>query len=324
LARTLIEHYQDRFPDFDVAIFPLQAAAGIVGELDPILVHRISPRDATGLVDPAVRPKVAGERLGHFGGFLDRRWRSNDIMWGRLDTAERLVKCLTPAGSDAHAMLEEAHDAILRAEWYTEQGGGAARLGDPRAEADTAEARRWRIETFRGDFRPPPLPDKAELLSVASRASQVTSDMLEGVAGRPGASAVHRAVAIVAWVLTALTTILFPGGVVRTPVRYLSAFIAGTGIALFFVGTVLNWHAASSTGRWLMAVGIGSLVVVLVVRLGSRTLLRAILWTLIAVVLVLAAYGGWRLWDEHGPGSDNGKRGAGGIPAATSAPAATT
>ena len=32
--------------------------------------------------------KVSGDTFFHFGGFSQRSWRSNDILWGRLDAAE--------------------------------------------------------------------------------------------------------------------------------------------------------------------------------------------------------------------------------------------
>ena len=37
--------------------------------------------------------------LGHFGAFFSRPGRENDYLWGRLDTAERLIVLLsTPPG----------------------------------------------------------------------------------------------------------------------------------------------------------------------------------------------------------------------------------
>jgi hypothetical protein len=86
-------------------------------------------------------------------------------------------------------------------------------------------------------------------------------------------------------------------------VRYLSALTVGIGVVLATVGTLLNWDAASSTGRPLIAGGLVALTAVLLVRLGSRNAKRAVVWTLIAVVLALASYGGWRLWDEYRPRS---------------------
>jgi patatin-related protein len=135
VARRSVLDYYLRFDDFDQVTFPLHVAAGSTGELDEVQVHRISPRDATSLVNPSVRPKVAGSRLGHFGGFLDARWRANDIMWGRLDTAERLLCCLLPGGDTGarDELLARAHDAILAEEWYVDGRGGAKHLGDARA-----------------------------------------------------------------------------------------------------------------------------------------------------------------------------------------------
>jgi hypothetical protein len=29
--------------------------------------------------------------VAHFGAFLDRDWRANDVLWGRLDAVERII-----------------------------------------------------------------------------------------------------------------------------------------------------------------------------------------------------------------------------------------
>jgi hypothetical protein len=57
---------------------------------------RISPLDAKlgfgkglGLDD-----KLAGHQLRAFGGFFKKSWRSNDILWGRLDGLNCLLKAL--------------------------------------------------------------------------------------------------------------------------------------------------------------------------------------------------------------------------------------
>jgi hypothetical protein len=86
-------------------------------------VVRISPEDAKSLIDEeevcAARRKLAGTALANFGAFLQRHWRTNDIMWGRLDGAERLVTALLPAlDADSTAvrrhLVEQAHRCILR------------------------------------------------------------------------------------------------------------------------------------------------------------------------------------------------------------------
>ena len=71
---------------------------------EQIEIVRISPIDAQkgfgygkGLDD-----KLAGDQLGAFGGFFKKSWRSNDILWGRLDGVNRLVDALITPESLKH------------------------------------------------------------------------------------------------------------------------------------------------------------------------------------------------------------------------------
>jgi hypothetical protein len=61
--------------------------------------------------------RLAGVSLGHFGGFLDRAWRRNDMLWGRLDAAERLIAVLVPHEDVRDGLRVRAHAAILREEF---------------------------------------------------------------------------------------------------------------------------------------------------------------------------------------------------------------
>ncbi len=63
---------------------------------EQIEIIRISPDQAQmgfgkgkGLAD-----KLAGDQLRAFGGFFKKSWRSNDILWGRLDGLNRIVEAL--------------------------------------------------------------------------------------------------------------------------------------------------------------------------------------------------------------------------------------
>lgn len=117
--------YFSQFDDFDQIGFPI--LYGIEeGESDVVEVIRISPEDATKLInerkekktsaDGVGRRKLAGTALHHFGAFLDRSWRQNDIMWGRLDGAERLITALLSDPKDKGVrdeMIKQAHSAIL-------------------------------------------------------------------------------------------------------------------------------------------------------------------------------------------------------------------
>ena len=71
---------------------------------EQIEIIRISPIDAQkgfgygkGLDD-----KLAGDQLGAFGGFFKKSWRSNDILWGRLDGVNRIVDALITPESLKH------------------------------------------------------------------------------------------------------------------------------------------------------------------------------------------------------------------------------
>lgn len=80
------------FPIWDAVLYPLQSVANL-GERDSIEIVRLSPQDANELKPPSGR-KLVGTRLGNFGAFFTRSGRENDYLWGRLDTAERLVGIL--------------------------------------------------------------------------------------------------------------------------------------------------------------------------------------------------------------------------------------
>lgn len=64
-----------------------------LGERDRVEVVPITPAEAT-FINVRQESKLAGESLHHFGGFFQEKWRKMDIMWGRLDAAEMIVKFL--------------------------------------------------------------------------------------------------------------------------------------------------------------------------------------------------------------------------------------
>ena len=125
VVQKYLWRYFSQFDDFDQISFPILYGTE-EGESDPVEIIRISPEDATKLInerkekkksaDGVGRRKLAGTALHHFGAFLDRTWRQNDIMWGRLDGAERLITSLLPDPKDQvvrDEMIKQAHTAIL-------------------------------------------------------------------------------------------------------------------------------------------------------------------------------------------------------------------
>ena len=124
-VREYLWRYFSQFDDFDQISFPIMYGVE-EGESDVVEVIRISPEDATTLInerkeqkdsaDGNGRRKLAGVALHHFGAFLDRTWRQNDIMWGRLDGAERLITALLPDPANKELrdeLIRQAHTSIL-------------------------------------------------------------------------------------------------------------------------------------------------------------------------------------------------------------------
>jgi patatin-related protein len=127
-ARAWIRHYYDYFDDYDMITFPITYGTE-VGEATTVEIIRVSPADAKSIVNenkPGAPGKLAGTTLLHFGGFLDRLWRQNDMLWGRLDAAERIINTMLPdGGDDAKELVTKAHTAILQEELAREKKGGA-------------------------------------------------------------------------------------------------------------------------------------------------------------------------------------------------------
>jgi hypothetical protein len=78
----------------DAIVYPLEFVSDQESK-DRIKILRISPRDGQlGFSRRNIEDKLAGDALAHFGGFFKRSWRSNDILWGRLDTVGQLLHAL--------------------------------------------------------------------------------------------------------------------------------------------------------------------------------------------------------------------------------------
>jgi patatin-related protein len=108
-ARAKVAAMLAAFPFLDLALFPLMDAAGVT-DLIVIETMRVSPHDAVFLSrDPA---RLKGRNLGAFAAFLERGAREHDLMWGRLDGAERLIELIAAA-----AVPDEAQRQSLRREF---------------------------------------------------------------------------------------------------------------------------------------------------------------------------------------------------------------
>ena len=100
VARSELWRLHCQFDFYDMAILPVQSGAGTI-ETPHVEIIRVSPGDAKNLCENQPgRQKLAGTEFFSFGAFFAKFWRNNDMLWGRLDGAEILVRNLL-AGTKA-------------------------------------------------------------------------------------------------------------------------------------------------------------------------------------------------------------------------------
>ena len=110
------------FPFWDVLTFPMTNAREI-GELNEILVDRISPQDTRTLKGFEGIASLKGIGFAHFAAFLSRSYRENDYLLGRLHATDRLIDIVCDAAGpeaagkiDVLALKRKAFSRILDAE----------------------------------------------------------------------------------------------------------------------------------------------------------------------------------------------------------------
>lgn len=91
--QSVLSYFFDRYDFYDMFIFPIQYGTD-VGETNVVEVLRISPEEATQIINERDRGahKLAGIKLANFGAFFKKEWRQSDMLWGRLDGAEILIR----------------------------------------------------------------------------------------------------------------------------------------------------------------------------------------------------------------------------------------
>ena len=90
----------EKFQLIDQVIYPYQYLSDVQNN-SLIKLVRISPNDADKGFgkDKGLKEKLAGDQFRAFGGFFKKSWRSNDILWGRLDGVNRIVDGLLTSES---------------------------------------------------------------------------------------------------------------------------------------------------------------------------------------------------------------------------------
>ncbi|MEV7102984.1 DUF3376 domain-containing protein [Streptomyces atroolivaceus] len=101
---------------------------------------RLSPSSMSPLVeDPGLArlgdKKLYGLRLGHFGAFIDPKWRESDFVWGRLDAAHHLLSLFALPDGSRPEFERRLHRAILKEEAPRAVDGDGTPAGEEQALA---------------------------------------------------------------------------------------------------------------------------------------------------------------------------------------------
>jgi hypothetical protein len=352
LAQAVMTHFFRYFEEYDLISFPILYQTG-VGEADPVEVIRISPEDADHLFDQVKRhrragaseraggsadrlpagqgrPKLAGTLLGNFGAFLAEGWRVNDMLWGRLDAAERLITALLPEDRRrCSELIEEAQVAILAEELGQDQHREIARLlagtlhgaATDGARHDLARWLRELAGEIRGEqlerllvsclehdrlgaffiessqsHREPPV--KATLES-AARATEVVGKMLESLAaGRPEIAPTRRWLRLVTWLgrfFWGLVELAVPRSAKNLLVRHWLRLLYAFELFTIVGGTLLGREGVAAFGWTAFGITFGLHLLLYVlngVMRGRRGVLRALASAAVVLVLGSAGLGG--------------------------------
>ncbi|MDE2454484.1 MAG: patatin-like protein [Burkholderiales bacterium] len=303
--RRFLGEYFLAFDSYDQTRFTLYYGTAI-GEPALIDVIRVSPVDALTLrANPRQPPKLAGNALAHFGAFLDAKWRRNDIMWGRLDGAERLIHSVLPADDDAAGtavraeLIRLAQGRILKQtlgrEASAELSGllvdalretGAAGslqdrlrhvverldLGDDRARARLAGALTGLLDAEQLIAYVSTQPTFDPRLAVdtalanASRAVTITGRILEGVSRAvPSTTPLVRWVARLGLVMQGAVVVATPGAIWHRVWSHLMILVYGFEVLL--LGAALLFGGADTR-----ATAVAALVVTLAIHLAKLVL----------------------------------------------------
>jgi patatin-related protein len=182
IARRAARFYYDDFASYDMISYPILYSTEVGEEMARMDVFRISPDDAPSLIQETLdKPKLAGTKVNSFGAFFEERFRTNDILWGRLDGAERIISALLPTDEDREKreeLISAAHRAILDEEVFSKEG---ARALPPAAQSTDDVLNRYRSK-YDEEYEATRRLDPQRTLHSAARASRVFGDMLDGYA----------------------------------------------------------------------------------------------------------------------------------------------
>ena len=315
-AHNVLRRYYDEYEEFDCFLFPTLYQTPI-GEGQDVGIFRISPEDATAVVDDNWErrnhglQKLRGLVVAHFGAFLEKQWRENDMLWGRLDGAERLITMLEPDPTKRKARIVEAMKQIVAEEVQPRllRALGRDAMSDPSVRTLPAQTKQRYAEALK-DAPPgakimgyregvPDEPERRGLLRNLARSTTVVGRMLDTIKRQQDAEFLKTswltAAGRVFWGLIEVAAPRRPGELLF---RYWLQLIYAFEVFLIAAGLLLQRPGATQFG-WT-ALGVTLVVNAVVVTLNRymvgaaafRRILRAFKVLLGGAVVLLVVLGG--------------------------------
>jgi patatin-related protein len=334
--RSLLRWYYEAFDLIDSLMLPLTYPD--LGEVNPVDIIRISPPDAKSLIDETTvrRRKLAGTSFHHFGGFLDKGFRINDILWGRLDGAERIIETFLRPNHAKKALYVEAAQLGIIAEdllgshreaWVVaalrEKGTATSRCGVSFDDLRELLGEEWTDQRLREalavraylatHFTAPTEMKRRSMLDVAGRGTAITSDVV-GAAASTSKSALKP----IFWAgrigrllagLAAISTRPEKRELPRVIFRNVAVVALVVGITLVVLGVfglggaqragwmILLTTALAQVAVWLTTAWIGAPSRRPGARQTWQWALRGVLGAIVAVTVALAVVGGFHVAD---------------------------
>ncbi|TJZ89705.1 patatin-like protein [Paracoccus gahaiensis] len=324
---SILESYDD-FHWHDNVTFPFLEGHTAQENAD-VQVFRVSPADSGINDDPA---KLAGIKVRAFGGFLNRDWREHDILWGRLDGAERIVSALMPGqdkSKERKRFTNLLQEAILKDEFETLDSADTRRLALVKArlrksQFDDDETVNRLAAGALGETKPSSFdvprfkkyatfqPDGPNAISISdwtSRSARILARMIDGLpsSGLLGFAGPKIARPLRAGgVLSAqLATFALPGSFPRMVARHILMISMVAGLLLVAVATFAGAAPAAAIGAIILVVA--ATLWTILYTFGRilrkqlplpKLLTRVALMALVLTVGLLAGVGAWSLWTE--------------------------
>ena len=280
---------------FDCVQFPMMFGTDI-GEPDTVDIIRVCPEDAPRSVqkDQERRTKLKDLAIAHFGAFLDRDWRVGDLLWGRLDGAERIITALLPLRESAdwrNRLIDEAHEEIL-AEFQARPRLGKMAINPTRNQGTRHPLTSQTVQQAINAIAPPSTaanrqaqtafmslwqmlmpaePNQVMLMRTLTRGTTIVGRMLDGITGGSQLSVPAKWVARAGRALWALVEISVPRQLGMLLGNYWHSLVLLISIILIPAGLFSDQAAVLAFG-WA---ALGFAVLLLVLRTVLQICARA-------------------------------------------------